>query len=195
MLRLTLRWEHWLNKNTLSLEPFIARMVRQCDTFQSEGDAWLAFSWLVTVGDALVEVRQWVSAANVYSHLLERASDYPENHPICLHAIAQCAYCHIMMGTSDQCKHWLDRFPRASAEALSETTITARAELLRYMAIEQFYARKRSQPVSDDTGVKMAELMKSVSIIVSSSPSNRVEYLRTLFYAVLARDVEAMSDS
>lgn len=102
MLRLALRWEHWLTNKALSLESLIPRMVQQCDKFESEDDSWLALRCLITIGDALAEVKQWELAANVYSHLLNYTSY--STHPIYFHAISQCAYSYMMMGNLDECQ-------------------------------------------------------------------------------------------
>jgi hypothetical protein len=194
MLRLALRWEHWLDQKGLPLGPQAREMIRRCDALKSSGDDWLSLRFIITIGDALVEVREWQEAAGVYEYFLERASAYAKQ-PIGLHAVAQGAYCHLMAGASDRCRDWLSKFPRTSAEALSRNVVTVAAELARYITIEDLCGRKCGHPASKSAHDRVAELMKFVSMIVRGSPSNRMEYLQTLFFTVLARDVESMSDT
>jgi hypothetical protein len=149
---------------------------------------------MITIGDALIEVQDWKEAAHVYEHILKSSGDYT-NHPIGLHSIAQGAYCQLMAGNLDRCQSLLNRFPRKDAESLSAMVITAAAELARYIAVEELYSRKCGQPPSKSAQKSADELLKGVSIIVKKSPSNRVEYLRTLFFAVLARDLELIFDT
>jgi hypothetical protein len=168
-------------------------MIRLCDAQVSSEDDMLSLRCMLTIGDALAEVGEWQEGANVYEHFMGRAAEY-EKHPLGLHAVAQCAYCHLMAGASDRCREWLRRFPRTSADALSKSVVTIAAELARYLSVEQLCRRKCGQRASNSEQDRATGLVRVVSMIVSNSPSNRVEYLRNLFFAVLARDVESMSE-
>jgi len=191
IFRLAIRFEHWQDKKRQQLTPHVEKMLVRCGDLASGKDFWLALRCMVTVGDALIEVSGWNLASRVFRHLRKHAKGY-EKHPLFLHGAIQAGICDLMVGDEHKCRSQLETLPLQDMESQSELILTVAGELARYIAVDYACKRKCGEPGPENTQNLINDLLKEVGIIVCRQPKTRVDYLRTLYFMVLARDVESM---
>lgn len=193
-LRLALHFEHWLDRRGGSLDEFVPKMIDRCAVMEGQNDergrSLLAGRLLVTIGDALLELAQWKPAASAFARA---ATAWPEpNHPLYFHASAQEAYALLMLGDLAASRRALDRIDGRRLEDMAEMVLTVAAEAARYGAVDALWMRRSGKTPPSGVKERVEGQLRKVAIIFSPHPSNRVEYLRTLFFALTARDVETM---
>ena len=189
--RLAIRLEHWQDARGLSVEGPVMEMLDRCEAMTEQDDSWLALRCMVTLGDALVEIAQWDLGKRTFARFLPHGQSDLQ-HPMVAHAIVQGAYCSLMANDADGCRSQLDMIPKERLVAMSDLVLTVSAELARYIAVEALWQRETGQGASPEVAGEVRRLMGRVSMIVTPQPSTRTEYLQTLFFAVLARDLESM---
>jgi hypothetical protein len=195
-LRLAIRWEYWRDRKEQPLEIYVEAMA---EAWGSKGDetegtdatSFTANRFLVTVGDALVEIGEWKLAARVYSRLLEQSIE-PSSHPIVQHASIQKALCHLMLDDAQECRVQLDTLSREKLERLSELVVTLAAEFARYLAVDHVCRKRLGKPVPDGIRGQLQDLLGKVAVIARQKWDTRTDYLRSLFFAVLLRDIDAI---
>jgi hypothetical protein len=190
--RLALRFEHWVETRG-KLPIHLANEMRARCVSAADGDAFLGSRYLVSLGDALTEVGEWEAAAEVLLDVW-----WPElvRHPLGAHALIREAQCHLMLGDIKGCRARLDSVDVGNLKMLSELVITVAAELARYHAVDRLCRYWQGQDDAPGPEIRIAQLMRQVGAIVSiSGEDSRTHYLRNLFFAVLARDVEALTSA
>lgn len=188
--RLAFRFEHWIIFGDRRLAAVAEDMRARCIA-AAPGDPYLAARYLVTLGDALVEVAEWAAAAQVLHDV--RRGDVGQNHPIGVHSLIQEAYCYLRLGDLDRCRVILDSVDLRQLESLAGLVITVAAELVRYHFVDHLYRHLKGDPIDHETGPRIERLMRDVAPIVSTSgEDSRTIYLRNLFFAVLWRDAESL---
>lgn len=186
--RLALRLEHRIGKQRESIAPALHKMHAQCRLIEQE-DARLAARYLVALADASIEAGQWDLAAGILEGVLERGLARQEE-PVGLHAVLQSAYCYLRSGDLDSCERRLQDIDRDKLNRMAELIITMAAELARYTALDWACRRQAGRLGPSDARDQVTNLMTRVRLIVSPRGETRVSYLRNLFFAKLARDVE-----
>jgi len=187
--RLAVRLQHWAESGRGPLDRQIQRMLGYCESITIGDDRLLPSRCAVTIADALAELRRWDLARVAYRGITERIPG-PEyaRHPIALHAAVQGAYCCLMMGQTSECLRQLEAV-RRPIEAQARIVITVTAILARHRVVSALCRHRLGDSAPEEMRKEIAELLKQVSILASKQPGDRVECLRTLFYAVLDRDV------
>jgi len=190
-LRLAIRFEDWLDRKGESLDSLANRMLEMCFSARASEDTLLPARYAVTLGDALVEVRQWALAG----HAFRRVSEQPAadmGHPLWLHASIQEAYCALMADDAQRCCALLATIDEDRLDSLAGLVVTVGAEFARYVAVQSLSAGKRGATAHHAARKQIAELTEQVRVIVPREVTSREESLRTLFFAVLARDLQYM---
>lgn len=187
-LRLALRFEHWINKKGEPIAPVVEKMRVQCGTIGHQ-DSLLAARCLLTLGDALIEVSQWDLAAGIHRDVYEKTVAH-EDQPLGIHAAIQEAHCYLRSGNPDKCGSQLEAIDKGHLETLAEMILTLAAELARITALDYSCRRQSGKITLMEAQNQARDLMARVRLVVSPRAENRAHYLRNLFFAVLARDVE-----
>jgi len=188
--RLAVRFRHWSQDRGKTLAE-IADQMRSLCASAAAGDAFLQTRYLATLGDALAEVGEWDAAARAFNDV--RHPELGIGHPMGAHGLIQEAHCHFMLGDIETCRARLDSVDMSQLELLSDLVITVAAEVARYHSVARACRYWQGEDATPDTDEKIAQLLRRVGAIVSSSgEGNRTHYLRNLFFAVLIRDIEAL---
>jgi hypothetical protein len=189
-IRLAIRLEHWRDNKGEPVGPVVERMVAHWEGAQADEEtAFDAQRFMATAGDAAVEIGDWELGALVFARLL-KCTSYPE-HPIAFHATVQKALCHLMAGDPRACRAQLSTVPRAKMESLSEMIVTVASEFARYLAVEHACRKRLGEPVPENIRERLRGPLGTVAAIARRNPETRTEYLRSLYCAVLFRDVDA----
>lgn len=190
VMRLAIRWRYWKDSKGKPLQPLVRQMLDRCEELTADEDSRImAFRFMVTIGDALIEISEWDLASLVYAHLQKRIKAYA-GHPLQLHAVIQGAYCDLMVGNIDKCRARLQATTLYNMEKLGKIVITVAAEQARYITIDTMCRHRNKQQHAMDAKKQADCLLERVSLIASSCCKTRTEYLRSLFYSALARDLE-----
>lgn len=192
-LRLAQRFQHCADSG-LVIGPIAERMLARSDSLRTHASSLFQARTLATLGDALMEIGEWPLGAKAHEAILER-TEVDEAHPLSMHAAVQGAYCHLMTGDADGCRAKLQRANKDQMARLADLVVTVAAELARFHAVEASCRRRTTGVVPDGAEARVASLLERVSIISSRQPADRVEYLRTLFFVVLAHDVQSILQS
>jgi hypothetical protein len=189
-LRLALRFEDWKERLQMPLDQPVAGLIQRCLSWEGD-DPFLVRARLATsVGDALIEVRQWELAAETFQRILgQKEADLV--HPLWVHALLQEAYARLMGGHACEGSALMAKLDIRKITQLSELVITVKAELARCHALRQLCAGPCRGSTAETRAV-IAPLLRDVSIIASREPRDRTESLRTLFVNVLRRDLDRM---
>jgi hypothetical protein len=108
-----------------------------------------------------------------------------------VHAVLQEANAWLMLDDPAACRRTLDRIDAARLETMAALVITVAAEAARYHALDASCARRAGRTTAS-VRANVEDHLRRVAVIVTGHPANRVEFLRTLFFAMTARDVEAL---
>jgi len=188
-MRIAIRLEHWTDVRGEAVAPVVEKLRARCEA--SIGGSMLATRCLVTLADALIEVGQWDLAAQVHRDVVEKAQ-VDERHPTGIHAVIQESYCHLMRGDVRACQARLKILDTRFLEKMSQLVITVAAELARYYALDRLARCRAGEPEPAGIRGHVNDLLRRVSRIVKTDCTDRVSYLQTLFYAILARDLSAL---
>lgn len=189
-LRLVLRLEHWIDKKDEPIAPIMEKMRAQCEII-GQHDSFLAARYLLTLGDALIEVRQWDLAARIHRDVYEKTVAH-KDQPLGMRAGIQEAHCYLLSGNPERCRSLLETIDRGHMETLADLIITTAAELARFTALDYSCRRQSGKITLMEAQNRVRDLMTRVRLIVSPRAENRAGYLRNLFFAMLARDVESL---
>lgn len=191
-MRLALHFEHWVDRRGGTLDAPARAMIEQCAAPDSP-DALLAARLFVTIGDALLEVAAWSLAAEAFARAQGVLAE--EGHPVRLHAAIQEAFAWLMLGNPEACRQRLDRIDEGRLESMSRLVLTVAAETARYRALEAACSRRGGATPARDVSDRVQDHLRALAAIFSPHPQNRTEYLRSLYFALTARDVETMMRS
>ena len=185
-IRLAIRFDHWLNQLKRPLRPVILEMYEKCESGRTETiDPGRC---LLTIADALMEVRQWQLAAGLH----ERIQEFIHQQPILrAHAGIQSGYCYLQLSNLESCGRTLCGIDPSFLNDPAMSDRVAIGELARYTSIYSQYQERSGRPASPGARKHIQYLMKKASSLVSwrQGSENRSAHLRNLYYSTLVRDV------
>jgi len=193
-LRLAVRFEDWTDRLGRSLDALIPRLLAHAllvEDPDGHSGSFFTARLAVTIADALIELQLWASAVAVYRRIAEMP-DADLAHPLWLHAQLQHAYCAAMQGDARRCRALLEVVDLAKLRSMAKLVITVGAELARYYVIAAVGRSLGASAGMSHTRAQIDDLLAQVRIIASPDPKDRTEWLRTLFVAILNRDVQYM---
>ena len=188
-IRLAIRFDYWLNQRKLSLEPVISAMHERCET--RTGMAIEPARCLLTIANALMEVREWQLASGIHQKI--QASVNNQNI-LGVHARIQSAHCHLQTGNMDLSRTALSGLHLTFLHNKARSDRVATCELARYTSV---YSRQEKGQASPDRAQKTIQyLMQKASSLVNwrQGSENRSAYLKNLHYSILVRDLLAATE-
>ncbi|MBC8394319.1 MAG: hypothetical protein H8E17_17340 [Deltaproteobacteria bacterium] len=190
-IRLSVRMHHWVDTLKQPLESPVKKILNYCKDMISTGDSWLAARCMMTLADALMELKHWDLGAKIH-HDIPLQTKIDINHPICIHSKHQEAYCSLMLGKPENCHAIIQSMETEFMEKMAEFIITYSAEKARHIALKDMCRRRYGMNTSGDAREQIDILMQNVQSITSADPRNRSEHLYNLFVGVLNRDLILM---
>jgi hypothetical protein len=193
-IRLAVRLEHWTQTLGRPLFPIAVALRDQWVELSKAYEPAVNARLAVTVADALIELGEWEWAARFHRQGGE-LRNWDATFPIVVHAAGQAAYCYLMLGELDECRRQLSVLDKGSMEEMAQLVITMAAEFARYQVVDELAKRREGGLPNLRIREHLEPLVRNVAKIVRPRSATRLDYLRTLFFAVLMRDLDAMLGS